>query len=229
MHSISISHVPNTHNLLLIYIMCSIILKMKQSFMLWYFPLVNHFNTPKVLDFELHLFILGKPLMCHSTYGEVTGQLVKVTSLLTPCGFHGSKSGDQAWRWTSFPTETSHWPPFSILEFWPKSAQFTWNNLNEKINLFSLSDKDHNAIHQSSSSPLDLLCVVWADQRHPQNSEHYSCYFFSFCLTLIGEGTNRNYVRNGSWCLRRAAGQRSSVESTYSLPLGDWWQRPSAF
>lgn len=137
-------------------------------------------------------------------------------------------------RWSGLKVNVlSHWDislaPFSILEFWPKCAQFTWNNLNEKINLFPLSDKDHNAIHQSSSSPLDLLCVVWADQRHPQNSEHYSCYFFSFCLTLIGEGTNRNYVGNGSWCLRRAAGQRSSVESTYSLPLGDWWQRSSAF
>lgn len=151
------------------------------------------FQYPKSFGFWITFIYFGKPLVCHSTYREVTGQLVKVTSLLPPCGSHGSKSGGQAWRWTSFPTEPSHWPPFSILEFWRRCAQFTWDNLNEKINLLSLSDKDHNAIHQLSSSPLDLLCVVWADG-HPPNSEHDSCYVFSSCLTLIGEGTNGNYV-----------------------------------
>lgn len=128
-----------------------------------------------------------------------------------------------------FPLRHLTGPHLASWNFDAHLAQFTGNNLNGKINLFSLSDKDNNAIHRSSSSPLDLLCVVWADQRHPQNSEHHSCYFFSSCLTLIGEGTSGNYAGNGSWCLRRAAGQRSSVESTYSLPLGGWWQRPSGF
>lgn len=70
---------------------------------------------------------------CHSVWMKARGQLVRLCSLLLPCGSHGSSSVCQAWLWAPFPIRLAlqltfksgslaKWSPLIFLDGGPASS-----------------------------------------------------------------------------------------------------------
>lgn len=84
-------------------------------------------------SFFFQLYFLNCVLICTCVHMcETRGQLAGFSSLLLPCGFYSSRSGQQAWQQTTLPTKPSCWLQSLLFNFSFCSFFFLMGSKNRK-------------------------------------------------------------------------------------------------